>query len=131
MDLLGGSDLGTDLSNASTVQKKNSKNANVVGTLATETSNNQDLLDLLGGLDMSAPTTIAAPVQNMNIMGLVDGGGSVVGGGMITSPSTNGNDISTLGGGGLNLNAPSIIESNVLSNSLLNDLTATTTSVTV
>ncbi|XP_055845122.1 AP-1 complex subunit gamma-1 isoform X6 [Episyrphus balteatus] len=132
LDLLGGSDLGTDLSNASTVQKKNSKNANVVGTLATtETSNNQDLLDLLGGLDMSAPTTIAAPVQNINIMGLVDGGGSVVGGGnMITSPSTNGNDISTLGGGGLNLNAPSIIESNVLSNSLLNDLTATTTSVT-
>ncbi|XP_055915602.1 AP-1 complex subunit gamma-1 isoform X1 [Eupeodes corollae] len=125
LDLLGGSDLGTELSNASTVQKKNTKNANVVASLATETSNNQDLLDLLGGLDMSAPTP-AAPVQNMNIMGMVDGGGS----GMITSPSTNGNDISTLGGGGLNLTAPSIIESNIMSNSLLNDLTATTTSVT-
>lgn len=131
LDLLGGSDLGTDLSNASTVQKKNSKNANA-GQLATETSNNQDLLDLLGGLDMSAPTPVAN-VQNMNIMGLVDGGSvgvGSVGGGMITSPSTNGNEISTLGGGlggGLNLNAPSIIESSVLSNSLLNDLTTTTT----
>lgn len=131
LDLLGGSDLGTDLSNASTVQKKNSKNANA-GSLTTETSNNQDLLDLLGGLDLSAPTSVV-PVQNMNIMGLVDGGGvgGGGGGGMITSPSSNGNDISTFGGGvGLNLNAPSIIESSVLSNSLLNDLTTTTTSVT-
>lgn len=99
LDLLGPD--SSDLSSTQ-IQRKNSKNAN---TTNVPEPSNQDLLDLLGGIDLSMPA--------MNSNSIVPGNNSTL----------NGNDISALTNlSTMNLNIQPL-DTNMITNSFLGDLT--------
>ncbi|XP_055371083.1 AP-1 complex subunit gamma-1 isoform X2 [Condylostylus longicornis] len=110
---------GTDISPSDvTLQRKNSKNANTISSeLQTPTTNNQDLLDLLGGLDLTTsnsqqPQQITSTNIENHILNNIN-----------TIPTTNG-DGDLVANLALNpaltsLNNMNILESSMLSNNLI------------
>lgn len=111
LDLLGGSDI-SDKTATTNIQRKNSKNAN---QNVSEPSN-QDLLDLLGGIDLNVPPpmTSSIPIATAE-----------------NSSTLNGNDLSQLNSVNFNTITQPAVDASMLTNSFLDDLSLTQNTIQV